>query len=392
MALAAQGLHRHPARTAGRADVLGCVERLAVVQIDSVNVLSRAHYLPAYSRVGGYRRDWLDDAAVPGRRPVRIFEYWGHEASLLPVSVQPLLRWRMARADSDAWGGMRRIATERADLVATVRQAVADEGPVTAALLEERHGRSVPGGDHWGWRWSEVKQALEYLFWSGQVCSAGRGPGFARRYDLPERVLPPEVLATPTPAASDAVRALVELAARAHGVATEPDLRDYFRLPAAQSRTAVAELVEEGVLRRVDVEGWPAAYLHHQARVPRRVAARALLAPFDPLVWTRPRAQRLFGFAYRLEIYVPAGRRVHGYYVLPFLLGERLVARVDLKLDRGAGALLARASWAEPHAPAETGQELAGALVEMAAWLGADRVEVQPRGDVATEVARHLPW
>ena len=392
MALAAQGLHRRPTRAARRSDVVGCVERLAVVQIDSVNVVSRAHYLPAYSRVGGYERAWLDEAAVPGRRPVRLFEYWGHEASLLPVSVHPLLRWRMARADSDAWTGMRRIAAERADVVATVRRAVAEEGPVTAAELEVRHGRALPGGDHWGWRWSEVKQALEYLFWSGQVCSAGRGSGFERRYDLPERVLPPDVLAAPTPPSAEAVRGLVELAARAQGVATEPDLRDYFRLPAARSRTAVAELVEAGVLRPVSIPGWPPAYLHAPARVPRRATGRALLAPFDPLVWTRPRAQRLFGFTYRLEIYVPAAKRVHGYYVLPFLLGEHLVARVDLKHDRAAGVLRARASWAEPDAAADTGRELAAALVEMAVWLGADRVEVEPRGDLAAEVARHLPW
>lgn len=353
--------------------------------------MSRAHYLPIVSRLGPYDREWLDMAAVPGRRPVRLFEYWGHEASLLPVALHPLLRWRMDEADSGAWGGMRHVAVERPELVHAVLAAVADVGPVSAVDLEALHGRDVPDGDHWGWRWSDVKRALEYLFWSGRITCAGRGSGFQRLYDLPERVLPQQVLDTATPSRSDAIRALVEIAARAHGVATEPDLRDYFRLPAAPSRAAVAELVEAGTLVPVHVSGWTApTYLHAQARVPRRVTGRALLAPFDPLVWSRPRTERVFGFAYRLEIYVPAHKRVHGYYVLPFLLGENLVARVDLKVDRPARLLLVRSSWIEPSAPADTAFELAQALTDLAGWLGADRVEVMPNGDLAGELARHL--
>ncbi len=373
--------------------MLATVRRLGLVQIDSVNVLTRAHYLPLFSRLGPYRREWLDDAAVPGRRPVALTEYWAHEASLLPVESHPLLRWRMQTADSDAWGGMRRIALERPDLVAHVLAGVAAEGPVTAAELEARHGKNVPQGNYWGWQWSEVKRALEYLFWSGQVVSAGRGSGFQRRYDVPERVLPPSVLAAATPSRDDAIRSLVEIAARAHGIATEPDLRDYFRLPAAESRRAVAELVEEGTLLPASVRGWsPSALLHTGARVPRTVSGRALLAPFDPLVWTRPRAESLFGFRYRLEIYVPAAKRVHGYYVLPFLLGDRLVARVDLKADRAPGVLRVRSAWAEPEPDDATAAELAAALVELAEWLSLHRVEVEQTGDLAPHLARHLPW
>ena len=342
--------------------MLATVRRLGLLQIDSVNVLTRAHYLPLFSRLGPYRREWLDDAAVPGRRPVALTEYWAHEASLLPVESHPLLRWRMQTADSDAWGGIRRIAVERPDLVSQVRASVAAQGPVSAAELEAWHGKTLPQGSHWGWRWSEVKRALEYLFWSGQVVAAGRGSGFQRRYDVPERVLPASVLDAPTPSRDEAIRRLVAIAARAHGVATEPDLRDYFRLAAADSQRAVAELVEEGTLVPASVRGWSsAAYLHTDARTPRTASARALLAPFDPLVWTRPRAESLFAFRYRLEIYVPAAKRVHGYYVLPFLLGDRLVARVDLKADRAAGVLRVRSAWAEPQPPEETPDELAAA-------------------------------
>jgi len=373
--------------------VLATVRRLGLVQIDSVNVLTRAHYLPLFSRLGPYRREWLDDAAVPGRRPVALTEYWAHEASLLPVESHPLLRWRMQTADSDAWGGMRRIAVERPDLVSQVRASVAAQGPVSAAELEAWHGKTLPQGSHWGWRWSEVKRALEYLFWSGQVVAAGRGSGFQRRYDVPDRVLPASVLDEPTPSREEAIRRLVAIAARAHGVATEPDLRDYFRLAAADSQRAVAELVEEGTLVPASVRGWsPAAYLHTDARTPRTASARALLAPFDPLVWTRPRAESLFAFRYRLEIYVPAAKRVHGYYVLPFLLGDRLVARVDLKADRAAGVLRVRSAWAEPQPPEETPDELAAALVELAGWLSLDRVAVDDTGDLAPHLARHLPW
>jgi hypothetical protein len=363
--------------------------RLGVVQIDSVNVLTRAHYLPAFSRLGAYPREWLDAlASVP---PRRLFEYWGHEASLLPVEAYPLLRWRMARAHVDAWGGMRRILTDRPDLPETLRAAVAAEGPVTAAELEAHHGRTGADSDTWGWRWSEVKRTLEYLFWAGELSSAGRGPGFERRYDLTERVLPARVLAVPAPEASEAVRRLVDIAAGAHGVATSACLRDYFRLPVAECRTAVAELVDAGRLRPVSVAGWTdQAFLHADAVLPRQASARALLAPFDPLVWSRRRLQGLFAFEYRLEIYVPAAHRVHGYYVLPFLLRDRLVGRVDLKADRAGGRLLVASSWVEPHAPPDTAAELAQTLRETADWLGLETLVVQDRGDLAADLARSV--
>ena len=367
----------------------GVLDRLGVLQIDSVNVLARAHYGPVLSRLGPYRRDWLDDLAR--RAPRRAFEYWGHEASLLPVDLQPALRWRMQRAHSDAWGGMRRIAVDRPDLVASVLRAVEDEGPVTAADLERHHGRAVPSQDAWGWRWSEVKRALEYLFWAGEVSAAGRGPGFERRYDLPQRVLPAAVLAAPTPAEPEAMVALVERAARAHGIATQGCLRDYYRLPAQATRAALAVLVDAGTLLPVEVPGWaPLAYLHAEAAMPQRATGRALLWPFDPLVWTRRRAERLFGFGYRLEIYVPAPQRVHGYYVLPFLLGDALAARVDLKADRAAGVLAVQAAWVEPAAPPDTAAELAEALRELAGWLELDDVKVRARGDLAIDLGAAL--
>jgi uncharacterized protein YcaQ len=383
MALAAQGFAD---RSNGRAPdgwaLRRVLDRVGLIQIDSVNVLQRAHYLPLFSRLGPYDTELLDRAAH--RAPRRLFEYWGHEASLLPVATQPLLRWRMERAGDDAWGGIRRIQQERPELVAEVLEEVRASGPVAAGEVLE-HERPAKTGPWWGW--SDVKRAFEWLFWSGQITSARRR-GFERLYDLPERVLPPEVVATPTPSLEDAQRELVRIASRAMGVAAEKDLRDYFRLPLAEARARVAELVEAGELWPVEVEGWSVpGYVHPEARLPRTVHARALVGPFDSLVWERPRVERLFGFRYRIEIYVPKPKRVHGYYVLPFLLGDRLVARVDLKADRAAGVLLVQASHAEPHAPPETASELAAELESMAGWLGLDGVAVQPRGDLAAPLA-----
>ncbi len=356
------------------------LSRVGLLQIDSVNVLSRAHYLPLFARLGPYDTGMLDRAAW--NAPRRLFEYWGHEASLLPVTAQPLLRWRMDAAYTDAWGGMRRVAEEFPELVERVLQTVAERGPIAASELASLEGDQQRRSGPW-WDWSHTKRALEWLFWSGQVTSARRR-GFERLYDLPERVLPRAVIDTPTPDMADAQRELVRIAARAMGVATERDLRDYFRLPVADARARVAELVEAGELAPVQVEGWThAAYLDPTAKLPRTVDARALVGPFDSLVWERPRAERLFGFRYRIEIYVPAPKRVHGYYVLPFLLGDTLVGRVDLKSDRKAGVLLVQAAHAEPGAPPHTAEALARELALMADWLGLGGVSVVDRGDLA---------
>src|SRR3954454_4082459 len=331
IALGAQGF-AEPRRADGRA-VRRLFDRVSLIQIDSVNVLSRAHYLPGFARLGPYDRDALDRAGHYA--PRRLFEYWGHEASLMPVELHPLIRWRMKRAHDEAWGGMRRVAQERPELLQDVLAQVRERGPIAARdLAEQRPRRSGP----W-WDWSESKKAIELLFWSGDVTSARRR-NFERLYDLPERVLPRAVLGAPTPAEPDAQRELVRVAARGLGVAGEKDLRDYWRLRPAESRARVAELVESGELLPVAVEGWDGpAYLWHEARVPRRVDGRALVGPFDPLLWERTRVERLFGMRYRIEIYVPRPKRVHGYYVLPFLLGDALVARLDLKADRAAGVL-----------------------------------------------------
>ncbi|WP_432574548.1 winged helix-turn-helix domain-containing protein [Kineococcus sp. SYSU DK005] len=392
-ALAAQGFAApRPARP-GPAHVARVVERLGVVQIDSVNVLCRSHYLPFFSRLGPYPREMVDRAVH--RRPRRLVEYWAHEASLVAPATHRLLRWRMARAAHDAWGNVRSVAVEQPELVRSVLAHVAAHGPLTAREVE---AALAPGagrpGDHWGWNWSAVKRALEHLFFAGEVSSAGRTAQFERRYDLTARVLPPQVAAAPDPDEDEAVRGLVSLAARALGVAGEASLRDYFRLRPEQARRAVAELVEAGELVPVRVRGWAStqrrpAYRHVAARAP-RVSARALLTPFDPLVWHRPRTEELFGVAVRLEFYVPREQRVHGYYVLPFLLGEDVVARVDLKADRAApgGVLRVLAAWAEPGAPPAAAGELAAELGDLARWLGLAAVEVADRGDLAAALSR----
>ncbi len=378
IALAAQGFCDPPiAGVPDRRALRRVLGRVGLLQMDSVNVLVRSHYLPLFSRLGPYPVRLLESAAY--RAPRELFEYWGHEASLLPVAAQPLLRWRMERAAHEAWGGVQRIQRERPGYVEAILDEVRRRGPLGAGDLEDERPRRA--GPWWGWH--DAKRAMEWLFWSGRVTTAGRR-GFERLYDLPERVLPAAVLA-PTPSEEEAQRRLLRIASGALGVATERDLRDYFRLGVAEARARIAELVEAGDLVPVRVEGWrQQAYLDPAARLPRRVSARALLSPFDSLVWERDRAERLFGMQYRLEIYVPAPRRVHGYYVLPFLLGDTLVARVDLKADRAAGALRALATWAQDGWPAATvARELAGELRRMAGWLQLERVESADRGDLA---------
>jgi len=385
IALAAQGFgDPRLAHRAGPPDLRALkrvVAHTGLLQIDSVNVLVRAHFLPVFSRIGPYPQELVERAAY--RRPRALFEYWGHEASLLPVAVQPLFRWRMDDAMDHAWGGMRRVAQDRPTLLRDLLADVAAEGPLTASELAARHDAERPKRAGPWWDWSDVKRALEFLFWSGQVTTATRR-GFERAYDLPERVLPRKVIDTATPTREDAQRELVRRAAASLGVASARDLRDYYRLPAAAAKDRIAELVDTGELLPVSVEGWRSpAYLHPRARVPRQVRASALLVPFDPLVWERDRTERLFGFRYRIEIYVPAPARVHGYYVLPFLLDEALVARVDLKADRAAGVLRVQGAFGEPDAPPETAERLRAELESMAQWLGLSGIEVVPNGDLA---------
>jgi uncharacterized protein len=385
IALAAQGFaDPAPAGEPDRRHLRRVLGRTGLLQIDSVNVLQRAHYLPLYSRLGPYRTELLD--ALTYRRPRELFEFWGHEASLLPLRLHPYLRWRMA--DGHAWGGVARLAREHPELIGWVRDEVAGKGPLTAGELEAELPRRTGA---WGWNWTAAKIALEWLFWRGEVLVARRNSGFARVYDLPERVLPAEVLDAPTPPPAEALRELIRISSAALGVATEGDLRDYFRLPVAGFRAAAQELVDAGELRPVQVDGWrQPGYLHPQAKLPRWIRTATLVSPFDPVVWRRERAERLFSFSYRIEIYTPAAKRVYGYYVLPFLLGDRLVARVDLKADRAAGLLRIPAAWAEPDAPPELPAALAAELHRLAGWLGLDGVAAPERGDLASPLAAEL--
>ena len=380
IALAAQGFGAsRPTGPVTRRQLLKLIERLGVIQIDSVNVVSRTHYLPAFSRLGAYPRELLEEVAWASKRP--LFEYWAHEASLLPLTSQPLFRWRMqdARDGVGLWKGVARFRRERAEFVEKVLSEIATRGPMSASELEMGH----KGAGGW-WGWSEAKRAVEGLFWTGELTTATRRGTFERVYGLPENVLPRTVLDAPTPSREDAQRELLRIASRAMGVATAKDLRDYFRMPAEGARMRLAELVEDGSLLPVTVRGWrEPAYLDPVARWPRRIDAQALLSPFDNLIWFRERTERMFGVRYRIEIYTPADKRTHGYYVLPFLEGDALTARVDLKADRKAGVLIVQASHAEPWATDATPVRLAAELKLMAGWLGLEWVRVEPRGDLA---------
>lgn len=387
IALAAQGLDGPRARSATRAPLLRTVDRLAVLQIDAVNVLARAHYVPLYSRHGPYEPQHLDDAVYGRSRS--LFEYWGHQASLLPVSLQPLFRWRMERAASlqQIYGGLARFVRARRSYVDSVLAEVASRGPLRAGDLTS----STPRKGGW-WGWSDAKRALEFLFWAGRVTTRTR-KNFERVYDLTERVLPPAIVETRTPPLVDAHRELVKISARALGVATDDDLADYFRLRLGDVRPRIAELVEEKALLPVRVDGiGKPAYLAAGAKVPREATGRAVLSPFDPLVWHRARTHRLFDFHYRIEIYTPEHLREHGYYVLPFLDGEQLAARVDLKAAREASTLLVQAAHLEPGSEEKkTAASLAEELRDVADWLGLERIAVSRKGSLAKTLARALP-
>jgi uncharacterized protein YcaQ len=353
------------------------VDRMGLVQIDSVNVVVRSHYMPLFSRIGSYTMGSLDDLAYRRRE---LFEYWGHVASLLPMRHYPLFRHRMDSART--WKHIERVRRKEPKYVQGVLDEVRERGPLTAGDLEDPGKRTGP----W-WGRGKGKIALEALFGSGELTVRERR-NFARVYDLTERVIPEEVLARPAPSREEAHRELLRLSARSHGIGTARDLADYYRIPISEARARLAELVEAGDVQEVKVEGWKGpAFVHPESRLPRRIDARALLTPFDPIVWERERAERLFGFRYRIEIYVPEPKREYGYYVMPFLLGDRLVARVDLKSKREEGALLVRGAWIEDgQEPRTVAPELAEELGTMATWLGLDRVHVGRKGTLAREL------
>ncbi len=382
MALAAQGFaDPRPAGRVDRRHVRRVFDRVGLIQIDSVNVLVRSQELPLFARLGPHPRDVLPKMLDAGE----LFEYWAHEASLLPIETLPWYRSTM-NSKFIRWAGLRRMAEEHPDVVDRIHTVVRERGPIAPSDMTDREGRSGP----W-WGWDNTQRAFAVLFAYG-VISARRRANFEREYDLLHRMLPAEHVDAPGLSEPEAQRAMVLRAARSLGVGTIADLCDYFRLNVPKTRPVIAELVEEGLLLPARVEGWKQpAFVDPAARVPRSVRARALLSPFDSLIWFRDRTERLFGFRYRIEIYTPAAKRTYGYYVLPFLLGDRLVARVDLKADRAAGALLVRGTFAEDPIPEpDVAIELAAELRLLAGWLGLDDVIVTPHGDLAPALTEAL--
>ena len=374
IALAAQGFaDPRPSGPVTTAHLRRVLRRIGMLQLDSVNVLVRSHYLPVFSRLGPYSTALLDDYAFRRRK---LFEYWGHAASLIPVEHFPLFRHRMDKATH--WG-IQRFADERPDYVDTVLDEVRANGPIPVGELAEPGERA---GNWWGW--GDGKLALEHLFHRGLVTTANR-QAFTRYYDVTERVIPAAHYNAPPAGEDDARRELLLLAARSLGIGTARDLADYYRLPILPSRQTLRELVSTGALDQIEVKGWKdEAFLHPEARIPRRITANALLSPFDSLVWERDRTERLFNFRYRIEIYTPAPKRIYGYYVLPFLLNDAIVARVDLKSDRQAKRLLVRAAHAEPGTDkAAVAAALSEELRSMAGWLGLSDIAVSPAGDLA---------
>ena len=380
IAIAAQGFTPRPKSAPNRGRLLSTINQIGLLQLDSVNVLIRSHYLPLYSRLGPYPTEALDDLSQGKKRA--LFEYWGHEASLIPLDHYSLFRWRMQVAKK--WQSMSSVVREKPAYVAAVLKQVADQGPLRTAELADG-GKSLGG---W-WGWGDGKRALEYLFLTGQITAAERR-GFERIYDVTERVIPADQLRAPALRVEDAHRRLLEMAARSHGVATEMDLRDYYRLPVAETKARLAELVEARVLQPVRIDGWKQqGYLHTKAKIPRAISVQALLSPFDSLIWMRQRTERLFDFHYRLAFYTPKEKRAHGYYVMPFLFGDRLVARVDLKSDRKRNRLQVLGGHAEPNVDlTEVLPALRAELELMRGWLGLEGTEIKPRGDLLRALRR----
>ena len=385
IALAAQGLDgRRPQGRVDRRHLRQVLDRVGLIQIDSVNVLVRSQELPLLARLGPHPRSLIPDATAAGE----LFEYWGHEASHIPTEHHHLYRWKMsAYREMGLWPELRRISTERPDHVEEVYRRVEADGPIVAGDLSERVGKK----GSW-WDWDVSKTALEFLFRVGRLTARRRANDFARVYDIPERMIPAAHLNRPDPAPEDGRKGLLMQAARAMGVATARDLAQYHRQKPAIATPLVRELAEDAALLAVRVDGWKdPAYLHPQAAIPRRVDAAAFLSPFDSLCWERDRMARVFGFDYRIEIYTPAPKRQYGYYVLPFLFGDQLVGRADLKADRQAGTLRVPGVYGEPGIPeADVAEAMAGELRAMAGWLGLAQVEVGVRGELAPLVSAAL--
>ncbi|MGM8851817.1 winged helix-turn-helix domain-containing protein [Salinicola halophyticus] len=390
LALKAQGFTSRFPDAVSRGHLNRLLDRLGVLQIDSVNALARSHYLPVFSRIGPYPTALLDEAAWSRNRHRTLFEYWGHEASLLPISLYPAMRWRMRRAQ-DGMGiykHLARFGRERREVIDRVLASVRDHGPLGAGALNTREGPAGP----W-WDWSDEKHALEWLFAAGEVTVARRR-GFERLYDLPERVLPATVLNQPEPDLLEAHRQLLRQSASALGVATEKDLRDYYRLAPQDTRAALQTLTEDGTLTSVSVENWrQPAYVVGEPRIPRRIDASALLSPFDSLIWFRERTERLFGFHYRLEFYVPPTKRVYGYYVMPFLHGDRLIGRIDLRARRADGELTVLAIHPEPGITFDDSHltALSRQFEQLASWLGLPRIHLACERPLAQKLSTHWP-
>jgi uncharacterized protein YcaQ len=388
IALAAQGFaDRRPTGPVTRRHLQKVLERIRLVQMDSVSVAVRAHYMPLYSRLGAYDRTVLERAAWESttRRPALMAEYWAHEAALIPIEHWPLFRWRM---DDFTHGRYREAVGDRQakTMRALIREALVEIGPSTSGMLEDHLGHEKRTKKGTWWDRSQVKYLCEVMFAAGEL-SAVRRSGFTRYYDLAENVV--GEYATVRVPREDAIRELVAGSVTALGVGTEADIRDYYRLKPQAARGALADLVDAGRVQPVEVDGWAkAAYLDPGARVPRNITRTTLLSPFDSLVFFRPRTERLFDFRYRIEIYVPEAKRVHGYYVFPYLMGDQLVARVDLKTDRPGDQLLVLGAFCESRAdPATVADALALDLQHMARWLGVDRVGVGARGDLSDRLA-----
>ena len=391
VALAAQGFARPRPATAGTRQLNGALTRMATLQIDSVNVFARSHYMPLFSRVGAYDTAALDRLLFARRSPY--VEYWAHVAAFIPADDWGLFDFRMqamrAKYGSQPGGW---FDTHR-EIVDWVRAELADRGPLRPAQIEHDAKKGARGP--W-WDWDVVKHALEYMWLFGEVAIAGRR-GFERRYALAEQVIPREVLDAPVPR-DDAVRELVRRAARAYGVATAADIADYWRIADRKAVTAaLGDLTDAGELHPVAVEGWttagrPAkAWLHAEAVVPRRIRAAAILTPFDPVVWFRDRAERLFDFEYRIEIYTPAAQRRFGYYSLPVLIDDDVVGRVDLKADRAASTLRVQSAWWEHGRPADAAPRLADELRLAASWQRLESISISRWGDAVEDLARMMP-